>query len=73
MLEQKMKGCSSEQDLEKMSYMQQLSSYDHINEDGMQLYGPLLTSLKGKTTWSKPPAVKIDNVQVPNKIYERNK
>ena len=38
-----------------------------------QLFGLHLASLKGKTTWSTPPAVRIDYVEVLNEIYKRNK
>ena len=38
-----------------------------------QLFGLYLASLKGKTTWSTPPAMRMDYVEMSNEIYNRVK
>ena len=71
-----MVGCPYEQDFEKILHAHLVQNCPVTTTDiriAQQLFGQHLTSLKGKTTWSTPPEVRMDYVEVPNKIYERNK
>ena len=65
-----MVGCLLEQDFEKMIHVHLIHNCHIANTDkraAQQLFGPHITSLKGKTTWITPPAVRMDHVEVPNK------
>ena len=71
-----MVGCQSEQDFEKMLWGRLIQNCPVTTTDlriAQQLFGPHIAFLKGKTMQITPPAVRMDCVEVPNEIYERNK
>ena len=71
-----MVGCPSGQDFEKTLCAGLVHNYPVMTTDiriAQQLFGLYLASLKGKPTWSTPAAVRMDYVEVPNEIFERNK